>query len=172
MVEVSRFRNGMSMLTGAVNIITTDGPGGRAGFTATAVCSVTDQPPTLLVCLNQASFVHRAFATNGVLCVNPLCGGQQALSEVFSNRGLSAEERFAHAGWTRLETGSPALAEALVNFDCRIVETHTVGTHSVFYCQVADLRQRDAGPGSGLGLVYFNRAYHRLGEDTPMTALR
>ncbi|SMF89847.1 flavin reductase [Azospirillum oryzae] len=168
MVEVSRFRNGMSMLTGAVNIVTTAGPGGRAGFTATAVCSVTDQPPTLLVCLNQSSFVHRAFTTNGVLCVNPLCGGQQSLSEVFSNRGLSADERFAHADWTSLETGSPALAGALVNFDCRIVDTHTVGTHSVLYCQVVDIRQRPAGPEGAtddhLGLVYFNRSYHRLGD--------
>lgn len=165
MVEVSRFRNGMSLLTGAVNIVTTDGPGGRAGFTATAVCSVTDQPPTLLVCLNQSSFVHRAFATNGVLCVNPLCGEQQALSEVFSNRALSADERFAAADWTALATGSPALAGALVNFDCRIVDTHAVGTHSVFYCQVVDIRQREAG--GNLGLVYFNRAYHRLGDASP-----
>lgn len=164
MVEASRFRDGKSMLTGAVNIVTTDGPGGRAGFTATAVCSVTDQPPTLLVCLNQSFFVHRAFTTNGALCVNPLRGEQQALSEIFSTRGLTAEERFARAEWTALETGCPALSEALVNFDCRIVDTHAVGTHSVFYCQVVDIRRRTAGSGGTLGLVYFNRAYHRLSD--------
>ncbi len=36
----------MARLAAAVNIVTTDGPAGRAGFTATAVCSVTDEPPT------------------------------------------------------------------------------------------------------------------------------
>ncbi|WP_198511682.1 flavin reductase, partial [Bacillus subtilis] len=51
-VEKTEFRNAMSRLGAAVNIITTEGPAGRAGFTASAVCSVTDSPPTLLVCLN------------------------------------------------------------------------------------------------------------------------
>ncbi len=51
-----QFRDAMSSLAAAVNVITTDGPHGRAGFTATAVCSVTDQPPTLLVCITA---VHR-----------------------------------------------------------------------------------------------------------------
>lgn len=49
MVDVTQFRNAMAMLGGAVSVITTDGPAGRFGFTASAVCSVTDAPPTLLV---------------------------------------------------------------------------------------------------------------------------
>ena len=48
MVSIDLFRDGMARLAGAVNVITTDGPKGFAGITATAVCSVTDQPPTLL----------------------------------------------------------------------------------------------------------------------------
>ena len=55
MVDVTDFRNAMSMLSAAVNVVTTDGPAGRHGFTASAVCSVTDTPPTLLVCMNTAS---------------------------------------------------------------------------------------------------------------------
>lgn len=55
------FRDAMSSLAAAVNVITTDGPGGRAGFTATAVCSVTDQPPTLLVCINRSASVYETF---------------------------------------------------------------------------------------------------------------
>jgi Conserved protein/domain typically associated with flavoprotein oxygenases, DIM6/NTAB family len=46
-VDRDAFRNAMARLGSAVNIITTDGPAGRAGFTASAVCSVTDTPPTL-----------------------------------------------------------------------------------------------------------------------------
>lgn len=160
MIDISSFRNGMAMLTGAVNVVTTDGPGGQAGFTATAVCSVTDQPPTLLVCLNQSSRVHEAFAANKVLCVNPLSAEQRTLSEVFSDRALTAEERFARADWSPLLTGSPAFSDSLVNFDCRVTNIHGVGTHSVLYCEVVDLRIN----GAAVGLVYFNRAYHQLDE--------
>ena len=61
MIDTHEFRNGMAMLTGAVNVITTAGADGLAGFTATAVCSVTDQPPMLLVCMNRSSYAHRFF---------------------------------------------------------------------------------------------------------------
>ena len=54
-VEKQAYREAMARLGAAVNVITTDGPGGRAGFTASAVCSVTDSPPTLLVCANRTN---------------------------------------------------------------------------------------------------------------------
>lgn len=166
MVDISAFRNGMAQLTGAVNVITTDGPSGRAGFTATAVCSVTDQPPTLLVCMNRNSWAHAIFATNRALCVNVLSGAGQATANLFADRNVSLEERFARVTWQTLSTGSPALAEALVSFDCRIMETHEVGSHSVFYCQVEQVQQH----GSGSGLVYFNRAYHTIGTPEAVPA--
>ena len=56
-----RFRDAMASLSAAVNIVTTDGPAGRCGITATAVCSVTDTPPTLLVCINRNSAMNPAF---------------------------------------------------------------------------------------------------------------
>ena len=59
------YRDAMARLAAAVNIITTDGPSGRAGFTATAVCSVTDEPPTLLVCLNRSASAHPIVTANG-----------------------------------------------------------------------------------------------------------
>lgn len=161
MIETQEFRNGMAMLSGAVNVITTGGSKGLAGFTATAVCSVTDQPPTLLVCMNRSSYAHRFFTANGVLCVNLLGGDQQGLSGLFADREVSMEERFQRAAWRALETGSPALDDALVSFDCRISQVHEVGSHSIFYCEVVQMRQSDPRPG----LVYFNRNYHRVGEE-------
>ena len=53
MIEATDFRDAMALLPTAVNVITTNGPSGTHGFTASAVCSVTDTPPTLLVCMNQ-----------------------------------------------------------------------------------------------------------------------
>lgn len=55
MVMATEFRDAMSRLGAAVNVVTTDGSAGLGGFTASAVCSVTDSPPTLLVCMNRDS---------------------------------------------------------------------------------------------------------------------
>jgi flavin reductase len=58
MIAATDFKNAMSLLTGAVNVVTTTGVSGRHGFTASAVCSVTDAPPTLLVCINNSAYSH------------------------------------------------------------------------------------------------------------------
>lgn len=161
MISIPEFRNGMSLLVGAVNVITTDGAAGLAGFTASAVCSVTDQPPTLLVCMNRSSFAHRFFVENRSICVNVLSAGQQDLSALFANRDVTMESRFAQVAWLPLSTGAPALEGALVNFDGVITHIHDVGSHSIFITELRDIRLASE---SSQGLAYFNRAYHRLGE--------
>lgn len=80
------FRDAMACVGAAVNIITTDGPAGMAGFTASAVCSVTDTPPTLLVCLNRGASVWPIFSENRTLCVNTLSAGQEPLSNLFGGK--------------------------------------------------------------------------------------
>jgi len=162
MVDLTGFRNAMALLGGAVSVITTDGPAGRFGFTASAVCSVTDSPPTLLVCMNRSSHSNVHFKTNGVLSVNVLTAEHQDISGVFANREMDAEQRFASAQWHTMESGAPMLDQALVSFDCRIAQAHEVGSHTIFYCEILDLCMG----GSQEGLVYFNRAYHRLSEDS------
>jgi flavin reductase len=152
------FRNAMSRMAAAVNIVTTNGPFGRAGFAATAVCSVTDSPPTLLVCLNRTASVHPAVTANGVLCINVLADNHQDLSRLFGGK-TPADERFAAAAWSELATGSPVLDDALVSFDCRIVHRADGGTHDVLMCEVDAMRCRDGGQG----LVYFDRSYHPAG---------
>ena len=160
MIATADFRNGMALLAGAVNVITTDGTAGRAGFTASAVCSVTDQPPTLLVCVNRSSFAHRFFVENRTLCVNVLAADQQPLSALFSSREVPMAQRFDRAPWRTLATGAPALDGALVNFDGEITHIHEVGSHSIFLAELRGLRLAEQG---SQGLAYFNRAYHRLG---------
>jgi len=157
MVTTTDFRNGMALLTGAVNIITTAGPAGQAGFTASAVCSVTDQPPTLLVCVNRSAYSHGLLLANRKLCVNVLGSHQQHLSALFADRNVSMEQRFGGTPWSILHTGSPALDGALANFDGEVVHTHEVGTHTVFYAELRQVRLAEA-PHSGL--AYFDRCYH------------
>lgn len=159
MVEVADFRNAMSLLTGAVNVVTTAGKSGRHGFTASAVCSVTDTPPTLLVCMNRASSSHDHFIDNKILTVNVLGSHHQEISKVFSSR-MSPEERFEHGNWIELETGAPVLEDALVSFDCEIDQIQEIGTHTIFICRIVAIQQSQHNQG----LVYFNRAYHNVGE--------
>jgi len=163
MIEATDFRDAMALLPTAVNVITTNGPSGTHGFTASAVCSVTDTPPTLLVCMNQAARSHSHFIDNKTLSVNVLGAQHQQLSNVFASR-LSSAERFAHGAWTELSTGAPVLEDALVSFDCEIEQVQEVGTHSVFMCRVVAIRQSGSAGINDESLVYFNRAYASVGQ--------
>ena len=160
MIEATDFRNAMSLLTTAVNVITTASKAGMHGFTASAVCSVTDTPPMLLVCMNQSSRSHAHFVENKVLAVNVLSTQHEQLSNAFASSKFSSEERFNLGEWSALETGSPILQDALVSFDCEIQDIQQVGTHSIFMCRVLQVQQSDQEES----LVYFNRAYHQVGQ--------
>lgn len=151
------FREGMSRLGAAVTVVTTDGPAGRAGFTASAVCSVSDRPPSLLVCLNRSASVFDAFSQNGALCVNVLGPEHEALSRLFGGR-TPMPERFEAADWTASVSGAPLLDGASASFDCRVVETSTFGSHDVLFCHVLAVRLG----AEAAGLVYFDRRYHRV----------
>jgi len=142
MITKEAYRDGMARLAAAVNVITTDGPAGAGGFTASAVCSVTDDPPTLLV------------------CVNTLAASQSSVAERFAARDMAIDQRFAAAAWSRLVTGAPVLEGALASFDCRIVERLERGTHAVILCEVQAVKiSQDAE-----ALVYFGRGYRTLGQ--------
>ncbi|HBC35495.1 MULTISPECIES: NADH-dependent FMN reductase RutF [unclassified Marinobacter] len=157
LVDKQSFRNAMSTLAAAVSVVTTDGPGGRAGFTATAVCSVCDEPPTLLVCLNRGASVYDAFQQNDSVCVNTLADHQSDLSNLFGSK-TTMDQRFAGAQWSTAVTGAPVLEDALVSFDCTVSKRVSVGTHDILFCAVANVRQQDEVGG----LVYFDRGYHCL----------
>lgn len=155
-VDPPAFREAMARLGAAVHVVTSAGPAGKTGFTATAVCSVTDQPAMLLVCLNRRSQSAPVLAQNGVFCVNTLAASQSQIADVFAGRtGMRLEEKFAHGEWLTLKTGSPVLNSAVIAFDCRTVEVKAVASHNVIFGAVEAVR---LGPG-GPALVYHDRAY-------------
>ena len=159
MFDKAIFRDAMANLAAAVNIITSTGEAGLAGCTVSAVCAVTDAPPTLLVCINRSSANNAIIRRNGNLCVNVLSAEQREIATQFATRGLSISDRLACADWSALETGAPALDGAICSIDCEIASASEVGTHTVFYCQVKAVRhQTDCD-----GLIYFGRDFHRVG---------
>jgi flavin reductase len=159
MVSKDSYRDGMARLAAAVNVVTTDGPAGRGGFTASAVCSVTDDPPTLIVCVNLASRQNEIIRSNRVLCINTLGAAHTDIAALFSTRELPIAQRFATGNWSTLVTGAPVLEDAIAAFDCRVVERLERGTHSVIFCEVQAVRVRqDDEP-----LLYLDRRYRGIG---------
>jgi flavin reductase (NADH) len=155
----THFRNAMACLGAAVNIITTDGPRGRCGITASAVCSVTDTPPTMLVCINQSSYVHDVLRENAHVCINILGAHCQELARVFAGMtGCSMDARFDQCAWQPGALGVPVLGEALASLEGQIVDSKTVGSHSVMFVRI----ERIATRADGDGLVYFGRQFHLL----------
>ncbi len=127
--DAGQFKAGMRSLAGAVNIITSAHAGHRYGMTATAVCSASAEPPTVLVCVNKLATTHGAVAKAGAFCVNVLRAEDWQLSTTFSG-AQSGEARFKSGNWTKLATGSPVLVDALVSFDCRVVKKMVHGSHT------------------------------------------
>jgi flavin reductase (DIM6/NTAB) family NADH-FMN oxidoreductase RutF len=149
----------MSRVAGAVHLITTDGPAGRGGLTATAVTSVSDAPPTLLVCLNQSSRTAAILRQNMAFAVNTLGAGQQELANVFAGRTPArGEARFTHGAWRKGEAGQPLLGDALVQFEARVIDFRPVASHFVVIGEILGI---GLGHAHG-GLVYVRRAYHAV----------
>ena len=136
-VPASEFRAALTGLTTAVSVIATDGPAGMAGLTCSAVCGVSDTPATLVACVSRRSAAHDVIKANGVLCINCLPATRQDLSQLFAGVGqVPMAERFAADLWSVLATGAPYCKDALVAFDCELMEAREVGTHSVLIARV------------------------------------
>lgn len=150
------FRDLMRHLAGAVTLISTGTEGHRTGLVATAVCSLTDSPPTLLICVNENASAHDLIAANGSFCVNLLSPAHTELVGVFTGQtGLAGEDRFDDALWQTMQTGAPVLRDALASFDCEVVDTKKVSTHTIYIGEVKDGAGRDeADP-----LVYFRGGF-------------
>ena len=153
-----QFLQGMSHAACTVNIVTTDGHGGRAGVTVSAMSSVSaDTPkPTLLICVHNMSPAASSILKNGVFCVNVLRSDQSYISDTFAGRHSEEfSDKFDCADWTTQITGARRVIDPLVSFDCNVVSSDQVGTHFVFFGEVEDVFESNLGSP----LIYANRAY-------------
>ncbi|MGC7405926.1 flavin reductase family protein [Pandoraea pneumonica] len=158
------FKHGMRRLAGAVCVIATGAEGTRAGLTATAVCSVSAEPPRLLVCINQSASAYERIASEGRLSVNVLTSEQQPIAERFATSAIKGEARFEdfeNATWR--EVGHvPLLDDACVAFACEIVERIPAASHSIFLCDVVTCRIGGKAGSAADGLLYFDGRFRRL----------
>ena len=157
MIEAALFKSGMRRLAAGVSVITTALNGERHGLVATSVCSVSAEPPSLLVCVNRSASSHAAIHAAGFFCVNLLGQSDDDIARRFSDPSLRAV-RFDDREWLPLVTGAPALVGALASFDCEITATVPSGSHTIFIGNVraAELWQEQIAP-----LIYLDGRFGR-----------
>jgi flavin reductase len=132
---------------------------GPSGFTATAVMSLSDSPPSLAVGVGAGSSTHGVIAESGWFCVNVLAANQRHLADIFAGRtGARGVERFAEGCWTSSLQGPAVLVDALASFVCRLTARHVHSTHSLLVGEVALLHTHDGNEP----LLYWRRDYQRL----------
>lgn len=155
-MDQQTYRDIMRHHAGAVTIISVGKPGGRTGLTATAFCSLTDDPPTVVACVNRNASAHDLIEKHKTFCVNILASGQDATAMRFAGRvGQEGEQRFDEGAWTTLATGAPVLQGALANLDCELFERHDGKTHTIYLGRVRAGRIL----ASQEPLVYFKGAF-------------
>jgi flavin reductase len=159
------FKLGMRRLAAGVSLITTVNNDVRHGLVATAVNSVTADPPTLLVCINKNASAHNHVAEAGILCVNILAEEHETVAGRFSS-AVDREKRFEQGEWRSIVTGAPALANSLVSFDCEVRQVVDYQSHSIFLAEIVgvELWSETYSP-----LLYLDGKYRYLG--TPAAAM-
>ena len=138
-IDAAAFKKGMRHLAASVTLITTRHRELRGGLTATAVCSVSAEPPQILVCVNKTASAHDPIGEAGFFCVNILSPAHRRIAERFAGMDdVEGDKRFHDMGeWSMLSTSAPVLRGS-VSFDCRLVTKVAAGTH--------DLYRRDRRP--------------------------
>lgn len=158
-IDTASFRAAMARFPGAVTLVTARTANAeRRGITATAICSVTADPPSVLVCLNSRTGTCAAVMETGRFAVNLLAGDGGDLALTFAGQaGRTGEAKFQVGQWADDTDGLPLLQDAVVALSCQVTETLTAGSHHIFIGRIEGLSL-----GQGQALVYEQSRFHGL----------
>jgi flavin reductase (DIM6/NTAB) family NADH-FMN oxidoreductase RutF len=160
--EAAAFRHAMREFANGVALITTASGAIRAGCTATSFCSLSLEPPTLIVCMARNSSTLATLRTSLRFGVSIVAGDHEALADRFAGRnGEKGPARFAGAEWITLATGAPLLGDALAAMDCRVEEMLDRHTHAIVIGRVEAVH-RGAGAAA---LVHWRGRYQSLDQN-------
>ena len=161
-MDSQNFKQAMRHCAGAVALVTVGREKGRrTGLTVTAVCSLSDDPPSLLVCVNRNASAHARICEERAFAVNFLHEEHAALALTFSGqKGINGDDRFAFGRWTTGVTGTPILEDAVAAFDCVLTQQFETATHSIFVGGVRNVSvSAQATP-----LLYLRGSFHGARE--------
>lgn len=154
------FRLAMREFANGVTVVATGQGAARTGCTATSLCSLSLDPPSLLVCITKASATLAALRINKTFGVSILVGAHENLADRFAGRsGVKGAARFEGTDWMTLVTGAPLLSDALAAIDCEVEEVLERHTHAIVIGRVAAVRRSEGDPA----LVHWRSKFQRLG---------
>lgn len=153
-VEAAEFKKAMSRFASGVTVVTVEHDGIRSGLTVSAFCSLSLEPPLVLICIDRQVKSYDAIVAAGHFAVNVLAEDQQEVSNRFASR---VEDKFDGVATSRGTLGDPMIDGALAVVECRIVDRLPGGDHTILVGEVESGRVGDAAP-----LLYFNGAYRRV----------
>lgn len=154
-VSPEEFRQALGHFASGVTVVTTrDADGEPQGLTVSAFCSVSLNPPMVLVCIDKTANCYKAFADSGVYVVNILSLDQELIS-----RRLASKEpnKFEGVAYRLGIENIPVLDGVLASVECRVVSLYEGGDHTILVGKVENVMVRDGEP-----LLYFRGGYVRL----------
>lgn len=158
MIDKDSFREAMQRLAAPATAITTLKDGTPAGLMATAVCSLSADPPSLIVCINRSATAHDAILRAGFLAVSLYPEGAEDEAGHFA--AAKGQARFDRGEWITKITGAPILASAPVAFDCRIASHQAGYSHTVVIAEIVGLHFAEGSDPSCL--IWHKRGFVRM----------
>ncbi|WP_327747962.1 flavin reductase family protein [Streptomyces europaeiscabiei] len=143
-----------SFPSGVTIVTTTDETGQWRGFTATSFCSVSMEPPLILVCLAASAECHPASTSAARWLVHVITDEHTELAMRFATRGA---DKFSHPGFAPNEHGLPTLDGAAVTLECSTYAIHPAGDHTILLGRVDNARLSE-----GIPTLYYQRDFHPL----------
>lgn len=155
------FRAALGRFATGITVVTTVVEGVDHAMTASALASVSLNPPLVLVCVAHRARFHEAISAAGTWAVSILADSDRGTAEWFATRGRPLDSQlagFEHFRGPR--TGAALLADAIATVECRTSATHDGGDHTIMVGEVlaAEVRRQTAKP-----LLHFRGGYHTLG---------
>jgi flavin reductase (DIM6/NTAB) family NADH-FMN oxidoreductase RutF len=133
------FRNALRGQASTVCVITAHTPFGAHGMTATAVMSLSVDPPALAIAINRTARMNPHLQPGAPLCVQLLAEHQADIARGFAG-ALPQERRFSIGHWDRDAWGEPVLAGAVASFSGTVDQRIELATHSLLIVQVRAVR--------------------------------
>jgi flavin reductase (DIM6/NTAB) family NADH-FMN oxidoreductase RutF len=157
-ISADEFRQCLSQWASGVTVITTRRPGGIHGMTASAFCSVSLDPPLVLVCVDRRNRTHEYLQQQRCFCAHILAEGQEELSQRCAGRLGARGNELEGVPYRQGATGAPILEGCVAYLDCTVLHAHDGGDHTIFVGRI-----EEAGADSNAQpLLYFRGAYHTI----------
>lgn len=148
-------RDVMGRFATGVTVVAATDPlsGARRGLTANAVCSVSLDPPLILVCVSKHGRTHDVINRAGHFSVNVLAEAQLDACEAFAS---AESDKFETVPHYLGRTGAPLLSGSLASLECELWTEYPGGDHTIFVGRVLSAIGNE---DCGRPLVFYRGKY-------------